>query len=107
MNTRMANTKSAIKRIKKNEKRRLRNLAIRKTVRIAVKRVERALKGQSVEEALAQYNEAAKALEKAASKGAIHRNKAARKKSRLMKKINELKKALAATGGSEGAENNA
>lgn len=94
----MANIKSSIKRIKTNAKRRLRNVATRKTVKIAVKRVEKAIGQNAPEEALALYHNAAKALEKAATKGAIHRNKAARKKSRLMKKINALKKSFESAG---------
>jgi len=87
----MANIKSAIKRIKTNQKRHERNLVQKKAIRLSVKNLDRALAAGDIDTALARYNEAAKVLEKAATKGAIHRNKAARKKSRLMKKINALK----------------
>ncbi|MBE3593547.1 MAG: 30S ribosomal protein S20 [Candidatus Carbobacillus altaicus] len=87
----MANIKSAIKRIKTNQKRHERNLVQKKAIRLSVKNLDRALVAGDIDTALARYNEAAKVLEKAATKGAIHRNKAARKKSRLMKKINALK----------------
>lgn len=87
----MANIKSAIKRIKTNQKRRERNLVQKKAIRLSIKNVDRAIAAGDIDTALARYNDIAKILEKAATKGAIHRNKAARKKSRIMKKINALK----------------
>ena len=79
----MANTKSAIKRIRQNERRRLRNRAIRSQVRGAVK-TARAIGGGELRGAIA---EAIRALDKAVTKGVIHRNTAARKKSSLARRL--------------------
>lgn len=87
----MANIKSQIKRNRQNEKRRLRNRVIRGRARTAVKYVRAALTNgdiATVEEALLQ---AVRALDKAAEKGVIHKNNAARRKSRLMKRLAALK----------------
>jgi small subunit ribosomal protein S20 len=85
----MPNIKSAIKRVKTSEKRRLRNAAQRSNLRNAIKVVEVAAANNdtSAKDALLT---ATKKLDKAASKGLIHKNAAARKKSRLTKKINAL-----------------
>jgi small subunit ribosomal protein S20 len=79
----VANTKSAIKRIRQNERRRLRNRAVRSQVRTAVK-VARAIEGP---EQRATIEEAIRSLDKAVSKGVIHRNTAARKKSALARRL--------------------
>ncbi len=79
----MANTKSALKRMRQNERRRLRNRAVRSKVRTAVK-VARATEGQA---ASAVILEAIRALDKAAAKGVLHRNTAARKKSALARRL--------------------
>lgn len=79
----MANTKSAIKRIRQNERRRLRNRTIRSQVRTAVK-AARATGGGDARTAIA---EAIRALDKAVTKGVIHRNTAARKKSSLARRL--------------------
>jgi small subunit ribosomal protein S20 len=79
----VANTKSAIKRIHQNERRRLRNRAVRSQVRTAVK-VARAIEGS---EQRATIEEAIRSLDKAVTKGVIHRNTAARKKSALARRL--------------------
>ena len=79
----MANTKSSIKRIRQNERRRLRNRAIRSQVRGVVK-AARATDGGHLRTAIA---EAIRALDKAVTKGVIHRNTAARKKSSLARRL--------------------
>ncbi len=79
----MANTKSALKRMRQNERRRLRNRAVRSKVRTAVK-VARATEGQAASAAIL---EALRALDKAAAKGVLHRNTAARKKSALARRL--------------------
>jgi small subunit ribosomal protein S20 len=79
----VANTKSAIKRIRQNDRRRLRNRAVRSQVRTAVK-VARAVEGP---EQRATIEEAIRSLDKAVSKGVIHRNTAARKKSALARRL--------------------
>ncbi len=79
----MANTRSAIKRIRQNEKRRVRNRTIRSQVRTAVK-TARAAGGDALRTAVA---EAIRALDKAVTKGVVHRNTAARKKSALARRL--------------------
>lgn len=82
----MANTKSAKKRIRTNERKRVRNLMYRSRVKTMVKKAEQAIfNGTPSEETL---REAISTLDKAAGKGIIHKNNAARRKSRLMKKFN-------------------
>ena len=79
----MANTKSAIKRIRQNERRRLRNRAMRSKIRGTVK-AARAAEGTA---RVAVVLEAIRVLDKAVSKGVIHRNTAARKKSALARRL--------------------
>ncbi len=80
----MANIKSQIKRNKQNDKRRLRNRVYRGTARIAVKNARTAI-DSGVPESKAALVSAISALDKAAEQGVIHRNNAARRKSRLVK----------------------
>jgi small subunit ribosomal protein S20 len=86
----MPNIKSAIKRVKVSEKRRLRNASQKSALRTAVKAVETAISAQNAESAREALILASKKLDKAASKGLIHKNAANRKKSRLAKKLNAL-----------------
>lgn len=86
----MPNIKSAIKRVKVSEKRRLRNASHKSALRTAVKSFETAAASNNVETAKAALIAASKKLDKAATKGLIHKNAAARKKSRLAKKLNAL-----------------
>ncbi len=79
----MANTKSAMKRMRQNERRRLRNRAVRSQVRTSVK-LARSVEGA---EQRATIEEAIRSLDKAVSKGVIHRNTAARKKSGLARRL--------------------
>lgn len=88
----MANIKSQIKRNRQNEKRRLRNRIYRGSARTYVSRARVAITGENVEEAQAAVLAAVSALDKAAGKGVIHKNNAARRKSRLMKHLNDLTK---------------
>ena len=83
----MANIKSAIKRNKQNEKRRLRNRVYRGSARTFVARARVALARQDRETAESATMAAVSALDKAAQKGVIHKNNAARRKSRLMKRL--------------------
>ena len=80
----MANIKSQIKRNRQNDKRRLRNRVYRGTARIAVKSARTAIDA-GVPESKAALVSAISALDKAAEQGVLHRNNAARRKSRLMK----------------------
>ena len=86
----MANIKSQIKRNKQNEKRRLRNRVYRSVARIAVRDARSALESDNTEETRAAILGAASALDKAAEKGVIHKNNAARRKGRLMKHLASL-----------------
>jgi small subunit ribosomal protein S20 len=83
----LANIKSQIKRNRQNEKRRLRNRYFRGAARKAVSKARLAIaSGEATESREAVLN-AVKALDKAAEKGIIHKNNAARRKSRLMKRL--------------------
>lgn len=86
----MPNIKSAIKRVKTSEKRRLHNASMKSALRTALKAVEVAVENQDAETAKSALQVATKKLDKAASKGLIHKNAANRKKSRLTKKVNAL-----------------
>ena len=88
----MANTKSAKKSISVSEKKTGFNKATRTAAKSAVKKAELAVKSKSPE-AVAAVQASQSALDKAAKKDIIHPNNAARKKSRLMKKLNVAKAA--------------
>ena len=88
----MANIKSAIKRNKQNEKRRLRNRIFRGRARTAVKKARLAIDANEVDSARQAALEAISALDKAAEKGVLHKNNAARRKSRLMRHLATLEK---------------
>jgi small subunit ribosomal protein S20 len=85
----VANIKSQIKRNRQNEKRHARNRAVRSELKTRVKRALTAAQ-QGEENAADAAKAAVKRLDKAASKGIIHKNAAARRKSRLQKRINQL-----------------
>ncbi len=86
----MANIKSQIKRNKQNEKRRLRNRVYRGSARIAVRNARSTMETGTAEETQASLLQAISALDKAAEKGVIHKNNAARRKGRLMKAVAAL-----------------
>ncbi|MHA6483699.1 30S ribosomal protein S20 [Paenibacillus sp. strain BS8-2] len=86
----MPNIKSAIKRVKTNEKRRALNASQKSALRSAVKSADQAIGGTDVAAAKAALLVATKKLDKAVTKGLIHKNAAARKKSRLAKRLNTL-----------------
>lgn len=88
----MANIKSAIKRNKQNEKRRLRNRLFRGRARTFVRKARTIIVDGNVEDARAATIQAISALDKAAEKGILHKNNAARRKGRLMKRLAELEK---------------
>ena len=85
----MPHTKSAKKRLRQNEKRRLRNRSTKSAIKTQIKKVLAAAKGGSPEELRTQLNLAAKKLDKAAAKRIIHPNLAARKKSQLARLANQ------------------
>ena len=85
----MANTKSAIKRIRSSEKRRLRNRQVRTQARTYIKNAGALIEAGELEEAQKSVAQAIRALDKAAEKGIIPKNNAARRKSRLLRKLNQ------------------
>jgi len=86
----LANTRSAIKRLRSAERRRVHNRVYRGQARTAVKKA-RALIGEGrIEEAREAVRAASSALDKAATKGIIHQNNAARRKSRLVQALNQV-----------------
>lgn len=86
----MANHKSALKRIRSNEKKRERNRMWRSRTRTEFKQAAVAIDAGNLEEARQATLEAVRVLDKAANKGVLHRNNAARHKSRLMKRLAKL-----------------
>lgn len=84
----MPNIKSAIKRVKVNQKKNLRNRMVKSSVKTAIRKFNNTL---STDTAKAQHNlgSVASVIDKAAAKGVIHRNTANRKKSRLAKALNK------------------
>ncbi len=84
----MANTKSAQKHMRADERKRVRNLKVRSRVKTFVKKAEQNI-GTGTELTLEAVRQACAELDKAASKGVIHKNNAARRKSRLMAKFNK------------------
>ena len=85
----MPNIKSAIKRVQITQTRTLRNASTRSALRTAIKKFEQAVHNKDMEAAQTALKYATKSLDQAATKGIIHRNQAARKKSRLMKRFNK------------------
>jgi small subunit ribosomal protein S20 len=83
----LANIKSQIKRNRQNDKHRLRNRAFRGSARAALVKAQDAIKGTDAETTKAAVIMAISRLDKAAEKGVIHKNNAARRKSRLMKAL--------------------
>ncbi len=86
----MANIKSAIKRIRQQEKRRVRNAAVRSTVRTAVKSTRGAIEAKQLDEARQALARTIQLLDKVVTKGVLHRNAAARRKSRLTRQLNAI-----------------
>lgn len=85
----MANLRSAIKRIRSNERKRVQNRIIRSRARSAVGAAKSADKAETKEAAV---RAAIRELDRAASKGVIHKNNAARRKSRLLRELHAVKK---------------
>lgn len=85
----MANTKSAIKRIKISERNRIRNRVRLGKIKFYTKQFLNLLNENKIEEAKKILPEVISAIDKAAQKGTLHKNTAARKKSKLMKLLNQ------------------
>ncbi len=86
----MAHSLSAKKRVRQNEKRRIINRARKSQVKTQIKRLEKAIEQGDSASANEQYRFVAKKLDKVASTSTMHKRTAARKKSRLAKKVNGL-----------------
>jgi small subunit ribosomal protein S20 len=91
----LANTQSAIKRIRSNERKRLINQVHRSRARTYIKRTRGLIEAGEFEEAEVSAQEALIALDRAAEKGVIHKNNAARRKSRLMRHLNKARQQVA------------
>lgn len=88
----MANHKSALKRMRQSEKRRIHNRIFRTRTRTLVKKARKQIEKGTLDEAREATRQAVKDLDMAASRGVIHKRNAARRKSRLMKHLAALEK---------------
>ncbi|BCW67201.1 MULTISPECIES: 30S ribosomal protein S20 [Micrococcaceae] len=86
----MANIKSQKKRILTNEKARLRNNAVKSELKTAIRAVNTAVESTDKDAAAAALLSASRKLDKAVSKGVLHKNNAANRKSAISKKVNAL-----------------
>ncbi len=86
----MANSPQAKKRARQGEKRRTHNASLRSLVRTNIKKVNAAISSGNAEQAQAAYASAVPVLDSLADKGIIHKNKAARHKSRLNAQVRAL-----------------
>lgn len=86
----MANSKSALKRVRVGERRRIRNRNYRSSARTMVRRAESVIASGDVDAAAEAVGNAVSMLDRTAGKGVIHPNNAARRKSRLMAKYNQM-----------------
>ena len=87
----MANTKSAKKRIRQNEKRRIRNRDVMSRAKTHLKRARVAIDEGKAAESHEAVEKAVRELDRAVSKGVLHANNAARRKSRLLARLNAMK----------------
>ena len=86
----MANIKSQIKRNRQNEKARLRNKSVKSSLKTVIRKLNEASVSGNTETATTLLREASRQLDKAASKGVIHKNQAANRKSAIAKKAASL-----------------
>ncbi|HEY3010222.1 MAG TPA: 30S ribosomal protein S20 [Micromonosporaceae bacterium] len=86
----MANIKSQIKRNRQNEKRRMRNKSVKSALKTAIRKFHAASATGDAEAAGVLMQEASRKLDKAVSKGVIHKNQAANRKSAIAKRLNSL-----------------
>jgi small subunit ribosomal protein S20 len=86
----VANIKSQIKRNRQNEKRRLRNKSVKSALKTAVRKFHEAAAAGDAQSASALQRAAARQLDKAVSKGVIHKNQAANRKSAIAKQLSSL-----------------
>jgi small subunit ribosomal protein S20 len=86
----VANIKSQIKRNKQNEKRRVRNKAVKSSLKTAIRKFNESAAGGDSETAQVLLHDASRKLDQAASKGVIHPNQAANRKSAIAKRLATL-----------------
>ena len=86
----MANHKSALKRHRQSEKKNIRNTAVKSTIKTTIKGIRASIKDKNAEEAGLQLKKASTQLDKAVTKGVLHRNNASRKISRLTTAVNAI-----------------
>ena len=86
----MANIKSQIKRNRQNEKRRLRNKSVKSSLKTAIRKFNEATEAGNTEAATVLLRDASRKLDKAVSKGVIHKNQAANRKSAISKRLQDL-----------------
>ncbi|MGW0434290.1 30S ribosomal protein S20 [Micromonospora sp. NPDC003197] len=86
----MANIKSQIKRNRQNEKRRLRNKSVKSSLKTAVRKFNEAAEAGEAEKAVELMRDASRKLDQAVSKGVIHSNQAANRKSAIAKRLQSL-----------------
>jgi small subunit ribosomal protein S20 len=86
----VANIKSQIKRNRQNEKRRLRNKSVKSSLKTAIRKFNEASQTGEVATATELMRAASRQLDKAVSKGVIHRNQAANRKSAIAKRLQSL-----------------
>ncbi len=87
----MPNIKSAKKRVRSNATKNDINTLVKSSMRTAIKNVEKTVAANNVEEASKKLNIALQRIDKACNSGLVHKNKAARLKSRLTKAVNKIK----------------
>jgi len=86
----VANIKSQIKRNRQNEKRRLRNKSVKSSLKTAIRKFHEAADSGDTAKATELMRDASRKLDKAVSKGVIHRNQAANRKSAIAKRLQSL-----------------
>ena len=86
----MANIKSQIKRNRQNEKRRVRNKSVKSSLKTAIRKFHEGVATGDVEATAERLRVASRKLDKAVSKGVIHKNQAANRKSAIAKRLAEL-----------------
>jgi len=91
----LPNTRSAAKRVRQNERRRLRNRMHKGRARTYVRRALALIEAGEIDEAEAVVRQAISALDRALERGVLHKNTVARRKSRLMKRLNAAKQQAA------------
>ena len=86
----MANIKSQIKRNRQNEKRRMRNKSVKSSLKTVIRKLNEASEAGNTETAATLLRDASRQLDKAVSKGVIHKNQAANRKSAIAKRVASL-----------------